>query len=68
MLALGAGIALGVTALSQSKQLSVLAPDYATQVMDVRRTALFADLSYGLAGALAVSALVLWLVSPGTAP
>lgn len=60
---LGVGIALGVSALGQSNQLSERDPRYAANVMTVRQTALFSDVGYGAAIALAVSALVVWLVS-----
>lgn len=64
VVSLGVGITLGVSALGQSNQLSVRHPGYAAQVVSVRQTALFSDVGYGAAIALAVSALVLWLVSP----
>ncbi|MFO0601334.1 MAG: hypothetical protein U0228_38855 [Myxococcaceae bacterium] len=67
VVALGVGIALGVSASAQANQLSVLDPRYDERVAAVRGTALGADVSYIAAGALAVTALVVWLVDPGAA-
>lgn len=64
VVSLGVGIALGVSAMGQSNQLSVLDPSYAARVAAVRQAALGADVSYALAGAFAVAALVTWLLTP----
>lgn len=64
---IGVGIALGVSAVSQSNKLSVLDPSYAMRVAAVRQSALFADVSWAVAGAFAVAALVTWLVTPSSA-
>ena len=64
VVALGVGVGLGVSALGQSKALSPLDPQFENKAAAARGTALGADLTYGLAGALAVSALVAWLISP----
>ena len=61
---LGVGIGLGVSALGQSKSLSAIDSKFEEKAAAARGTALAADLSYGAAGALAVGALVAWLVSP----
>ena len=63
VVALGIGVGLGVSALEQSKALSAADPRFEERAAAARSTALGADLTYGLAGALAVGALVTWLVS-----
>lgn len=60
---LGVGIGLGVSASAQAEALSVRDPSYDAKVAATKGTALGADLSYGAAGALAVTALIVWLVS-----
>lgn len=66
VVSLGVGLGLGVSAMNQSNQLSVLDPAYGARVAAVRQAALGADISYVLAGAFAVAALVTWLLTPGT--
>jgi len=64
VVALGVGVGLGVSALGQSKALSPLDPQFENKAAAARSAALGADLSYGLAAALALSALVAWLFTP----
>ncbi len=63
VVALGIGVGLGVSALDQSRALSAADPRFEERAAAARSTALAADLTYGLAGALAVSAAITWLVS-----
>ncbi|MBL8918261.1 MAG: hypothetical protein JNJ54_05335 [Myxococcaceae bacterium] len=67
VVSIGVAIALGVSAVGQSNQLSVLDPSYAMRVASVRQSALFADVSWAAAGAFAVAALATWLLTPSSA-
>lgn len=62
VVAVGVGVGLGVSASGQASMLSVRDPSYDAKVAAAKGTALGADLSYGAAGALAVTAIVLWVV------
>lgn len=62
VVALGVGLALGISANAQANRLSVLDPSYEANVASVRQSALLADLGFVTAGAFAVAALVTWLL------
>lgn len=69
ILAAAVGVGLGVSATGQANGLSALDPQYEARAAAVRSQALGADVAYGVAGGLAVAAVVTWLVSaPEPAP
>lgn len=55
------GVALGLSASAQSANLKATAKSYPDDKASVQRTALLADLSYGVALAAAVGAVVAWV-------
>lgn len=64
IVAVGAGVVMGSIAASRNELLRKTSPDFATQQAEVRSLAAGADVAYGVAGALAVGAVVVWLLTP----
>jgi hypothetical protein len=59
----GAGMYFGLSAQGQTNKLSVLSPNYNANVAQALRTAHAADACYGVAGALAIGAVIVWVLS-----
>jgi hypothetical protein len=67
--AVGTGAYFGVSADSQSTKLSDRSPDFAANQASVLSTARTADVAYGIAGAAAIAAVVVWIVArPASSP